>query len=55
LKEAARQKVTEAQFLLGQCYEKGLGTQQNHEEAIECYQEAAKQGNKNAIEILPLL
>ncbi len=32
----------EALFRLGLCFELGLGTEQNHEEAIQCYQAATK-------------
>lgn len=34
---AAKQKNPEAQYRLGLCFEHGLGTEQNHEKAVELY------------------
>ncbi|KAH8936751.1 hypothetical protein BDL97_17G100800 [Sphagnum fallax] len=39
---AAEHDNPEALFRLGLCFELGLGTEQNHEEAVQCYQAAIK-------------
>jgi tetratricopeptide (TPR) repeat protein len=42
LGSAAEHDNAEALFRLGLCFELGLGTEQNHEEAVHCYQAAIK-------------
>jgi hypothetical protein len=41
---AAKQKNPEAQYRLGLCFEHGLGTEKNHENAVELYRLAIQQG-----------
>ncbi|MEQ2271350.1 hypothetical protein XENORESO_002948, partial [Xenotaenia resolanae] len=41
-----------ALFLLGHCYENGIGVQQNLKTAIEFYKRAAQAGNKQAESLL---
>jgi len=40
---------------VGVCYEKGLGVQQNLEEAMRHYRQSAAAGNRNARERLQVL
>jgi len=48
-RQAANQGIADAQFALAECYERGLGTDINREEAEKWYEVAAKQGHKEAI------
>lgn len=48
LRLAARLGDAEAQFRLGEMYEKGEGVEQDYEHAAELYLEAARQGNADA-------
>ncbi len=44
-RKAADAGHAEAQYYLGECYEKGLGVSQDHTEAVAWYRKAAEQGN----------
>ena len=44
-----------AQYYLGLCYEEGRGVQKDTKKAKQHYQDAAAQGNKNAISALSRL
>lgn len=48
LKMATEGGDSTALLFLGQCYEKGLGVQQNLSKALEYYRQAAKAGNRRA-------
>lgn len=48
----ARSQNDTALLFLGQCFESGLGVQQNLRTAIEYYKRAAGAGNKQAMSIL---
>ncbi|KAM4732634.1 death ligand signal enhancer [Anableps anableps] len=52
LKMAAESGDNCALFLLGQCYESGIGVQQNLKTAVEFYKRAAQAGNKQAKSLL---
>ena len=54
LQKAAEQGYDSAQFSLGWCYEKGLGTAIDINAAAGWYQRAAKQGNTQAAEQLKI-
>lgn len=45
---SANQGYADAQFLLGQCYDNGIGVWENDKEAIKWYRLAAEQGNADA-------
>lgn len=45
---AAENGDAEAQFLLGKCYDLGLGTEVNWQKAVAWYQKSAEQGNPKA-------
>ena len=47
--KAARHGCADAQSKLGECYEIGMGVEQDDEEAIRWYTEAAIQGNGPAL------
>lgn len=51
---AAEQGDPQAQFQLGQCYEKGLGTEVDSAQAVLWYTKAADQGNADALYSLGL-
>lgn len=51
---AAEQGDAQAQFQLGQCYEKGLGIDIDSAEAVKWYTKAADQGNADAMYSLGL-
>ena len=48
LKQAAEQKVLQAQFLLGLCHQWGMGTEEDSKEAVRYYQLAAGSGYASA-------
>ncbi|KAM4586926.1 death ligand signal enhancer [Fundulus diaphanus] len=52
LKMAAESGDNSALFLLGQCYEHGIGVQQDLKTAVEFYKRAAQAGNKQAKSLL---
>ncbi|XP_038152480.1 death ligand signal enhancer [Cyprinodon tularosa] len=52
LKMAAESGDNSALFLLGQCYENGIGVPQNVKTAVEFYTRAAQAGNKQAQRLL---
>uniref|UniRef100_A0A3Q3A8B4 DAP3 binding cell death enhancer 1 n=1 Tax=Kryptolebias marmoratus TaxID=37003 RepID=A0A3Q3A8B4_KRYMA len=52
LKMAAESGDDSALFFLGQCYESGLGVQQNLRTAVEFYKKAAQAGNRRAKSVL---
>lgn len=43
-KKAAEQNHAEANYLLGQCYQNGIGAEQNNEIAFNCFRISAEQG-----------
>ncbi|XP_065266298.1 death ligand signal enhancer [Emys orbicularis] len=47
---AAKNGDSQSRYLVGVCYEKGLGVQQNFAEAMEHYQHSAAAGNRHAQE-----
>ena len=47
-RKAAEHGHAQAQFRIGQCYEKGEGVQQDYSKAAEWYRRAARQGNAEA-------
>lgn len=49
LKSAASQNDEDAQFLLGFCYDNGIGVTENKVMALKYYQEAADNGEENAM------
>ncbi len=54
LYEAAEQGNADAQFLLGACYYKGKGVEQDHAKAVYWFEKAAEQGYVYAQYILKL-
>ncbi len=48
LKAAAEKGHKKAQYRLGRCYDKGYGTTENDQLAVQWYEKAAKQGNAKA-------
>ena len=48
LKRASEEKVLQAQFLLGLCYQWGMGTEEDSKEAVRYYQLAATSGYASA-------
>jgi len=48
LKSAAEKGHKKAQYRLGRCYDKGYGTAENDQLAVQWYEKAAKQGNAKA-------
>lgn len=48
LKAAAEKGHKKAQYRLGRCYDKGYGTAENDQLAVQWYEKAAKQGNAKA-------
>ncbi|MBO5142991.1 MAG: sel1 repeat family protein [Clostridia bacterium] len=51
-KLSAEENYVEAEYKLGDCYEKGYGVEQSYEEAVKWYIRAAEKGNKVAMSCL---
>lgn len=51
-KKAAKLGSAEARYLLGECYEIGMGVAQNDDDALQWYQAAAGQQHSKAMSVL---
>lgn len=52
IRKAAEQGISEAQYVLGACYQNGIVADKNITEAVKWYRKAAAQGHKKAMTAL---